>query len=84
MQEIVVCNPRRNALLKEGSKNDKVDARKLDELLHTIYHGENGLRTLREYCTVSKDLRRVMSRLKAMYRSWGQTAQQQEKRKAAR
>ncbi|MGA7318480.1 MAG: hypothetical protein WBX22_31450 [Silvibacterium sp.] len=57
----MVCNPRRNALLKEGSKNDKVDARKLDELLRAIYHGENGLRTLRElarsYFTVSKDLR---------------------------
>ena len=26
--ELVVCNPRRNALLKEGSKSDKVDARK--------------------------------------------------------
>jgi hypothetical protein len=29
VQHIVVCNPRRNALLKEGSKSDKVDARKL-------------------------------------------------------
>ena len=29
VQEVVVCNPRRNALLKEGSKSDKVDARKL-------------------------------------------------------
>ena len=29
VEEIVVCNPRRNALLKEGSKSDKVDARKL-------------------------------------------------------
>jgi hypothetical protein len=29
VQKIVVCNPRRNALLKEGSKSDKVDARKL-------------------------------------------------------
>src|ERR1700724_3909090 len=28
VQEVVVCNPRRNALLKEGSKSDKVDARK--------------------------------------------------------
>jgi hypothetical protein len=27
VQEVVVCNPRRNALLKEGSKSDKVDAR---------------------------------------------------------
>ena len=80
VQEIVVCNPRRNALLKEGSKSDKVDARKLAELLRSrmlraVYHGENGLRTLRElarsYLTVSKDLKRVMNRLKALYRSWG-------------
>jgi len=80
VQKIVVCNPRRNALLKEGSKSDRVDARKLAELLRTgmlraVYHGENGLRTLRElarsYLTISKDQRRVMSRLKALYRSWG-------------
>ncbi len=80
VEEIVVCNPRRNALLKEGSKSDKVDARKLAELLRAgllraVYHGENGLRTLRElarsYLTVSKDQARVMNRLKALYRSWG-------------
>jgi transposase len=80
VKEIVVCNPRRKALLKEGSKSDKVDARKLAELLRSgmlraVYHGENGLRTLRElarsHLTVSKDLKRVMSRLKALYRSWG-------------
>jgi len=80
VEEIVVCNPRRNALLKEGSKSDKVDARKLAELLRAgllraVYHGENGLRTLRElarsYLTISKDQARVMSRLKALYRSWG-------------
>src|SRR6201987_1212893 len=52
VREIVVCNPRRNAYLKEGSKSDKVDARKLAELLRAgllraVYHGENGLRTLR-------------------------------------
>jgi transposase len=77
---IVVCNPRRNALLKEGSKSDKVDARKLADLLRTgmlrpVYHGENGLRTLRElarsYQVIGKDLTRVMNRLKALYRSWG-------------
>ena len=80
VQEIVVCNPRRNALLKEGSKSDKIDARKLAELLRTgslraVYHGEHGLRTLRElarsYQVVSKDLMRVMNRIKALYRSWG-------------
>ena len=48
---VVVCNPRRNALLKEGSKNDKVDARKLAELLRLnslkpVYHGEHGVRML--------------------------------------
>jgi Transposase len=26
VQQVLVCDPRRNALLKEGSKNDKVDA----------------------------------------------------------
>ena len=57
-----------------------MDARKLAELLRAglvrpVYHGENGLRTLRElarsYQTISKDLRRVMNGLKALYRSWG-------------
>ena len=80
VQEVVVCNPRRNALLKEGSKSDKVDARKLADLLRTgmlrpVYHGENGWRTLRElarsYQTIGKDLTRVMNRLKALYRGWG-------------
>jgi hypothetical protein len=31
VHKLVVCNPRRNALLKEGSKSDKIDARKLSE-----------------------------------------------------
>src|SRR5580698_6991390 len=79
-QKVVVCNPRRNALLKEGSKSDKVDARKLADLLRTgmlrpVYHGENGVRTLRElarsYQNIGKDLSRVMNRLKALYRGWG-------------
>src|SRR5689334_8879360 len=77
---VLVCDPRRNALLKEGSKSDKVDARKLAELLRAgmlrpVYHGKNGLRTLRElarsYQTISQDLTRVMNRLKALYRGWG-------------
>ena len=32
--KLVVCDPRRNALLQEGNQNDRVDARKLAELLH--------------------------------------------------
>ncbi len=77
--ELVVCNPRKNALLKEGSKSDRIDARKLAELLYlsklsSVYHGEHGLRMLKElsrsYLTITKDLGRVMNRLKALYRSW--------------
>jgi transposase len=77
--EMLVCNPRKNALLKVGNKNDRVDARKLAELLRSgllspVYHGENGVRTLKElarsYLTVTKDLSQVMNRLKAVYRSW--------------
>jgi Transposase len=77
---LVVCNSRRNALLKEGSKSDRIDALKLAELLRLnslrpVYHGEHGLRTLKElarsYLTISKDLGRVMSRVTAIYRSWG-------------
>ncbi len=80
VKELVVCNTRRNALLKEGSKDDRVDARKLSELLHggllrAVYHGENGLRMLRElartYQVINKDVRRVMNRVKALYRGWG-------------
>src|SRR5580765_5465662 len=76
---LVVCNPRKNALLKQGNKSDRIDAHKLAELLRgnylkSVYHGETGVRTLRElarsYLTTTKDLTRVMSRLKALYRSW--------------
>src|SRR5712692_1926927 len=77
--ELVVCNPRRNALLKDGSKSDRIDARKLAELLrgnqlHPVYHGEHGVRTLKElgrsYLTITQDVTRVMNRIKALYRSW--------------
>ena len=77
--KVVVCNPRKNALLKDGNKSDRIDARKLAELLRLdhlkpVYHGETGVRLLRElarsYLTLVKDLTRVMRRLKAVYRSW--------------
>ncbi|HXN22753.1 MAG TPA: transposase [Candidatus Dormibacteraeota bacterium] len=77
--ELVVCDPRKNASMREGNQNDKIDARRLAELLrvnhlHPVYHGEHGLRSLKElvrsYLTISKDLGRVMSRVKASYRSW--------------
>src|SRR5271170_1341060 len=78
--EVLVCDSRKNALLRVGNKNDREDARKLAELLflnklHPVYHGEAVIRTLKElarsYLTITRDLTRVMSRLKAIYRSWG-------------
>ena len=33
VDKLVVCNPRKNALLKDGNKSDRIDARKLAELL---------------------------------------------------
>jgi len=77
--QVLVCDPRKNALPKFGNKNDRIDARKPANLLRTgllspVYHGETGNRTLKElarsYLAITRDLTRVMSRLKALYRSW--------------
>ena len=78
--EVVVCDPRRNKLLAEGSKTDKVDARKLADLLRTgmlrsVYHGHEVTRKLKElvraYETLSGDTRRTMTRIKAIFRGRG-------------
>jgi len=79
VDKLVVCNPRKNALLKDGNKSDRIDARKRAELLRgnqlkPVYPGETGVRMLRElsrsYLTIVKDLSRVRNRLKAVSRSW--------------
>ena len=79
VNRLVVCDPRKNALLKDGNKSDRIDARKLAELLRTnqltpVYHGEHGIRTLKElgrsYMTLTQDVTRAMNRIKALYRSW--------------
>jgi hypothetical protein len=51
--KVLVCDPRKNALLKVGNHNHREDARKLSELLYLnklnpVYHGETGIRTLKE------------------------------------
>jgi transposase len=78
--ELVVCNPRKTALLKEGSQSDQIDARQLAERLRLnhlqpVSPGENGIRTLKErsrsYLTIHQDLTRVMNRLQALYRGGG-------------
>jgi transposase len=74
VSRVVVCDPRQNALLKDGSKSDRIDARKLAEWLrgnqlHAVYHGEHGVRALKElgrsYLTITQDVTRVMNRIKA-------------------
>jgi len=79
VSRLVVCDPRKNALLKDGNKNDRVDAHKLAELLRTnqvkpVYHEKHGTRALKElgrsYLTLTRDMTRVMNRIKSVYRSW--------------
>src|ERR1700680_4247091 len=76
--KLVVCDPRKNS--RQGNKNDRIDACEVADRLYmnklsSVYHGGAGVRTLKElarsYLTISKDLGRVMSRVKAIYRSWG-------------
>jgi transposase len=78
--EVIVCDPRHNKLLSEGSKADKIDARKLADLLRTgmlrpVYHGHEGTRELKQlvrgYETLSSDTQRTMVRIKAIYRGRG-------------
>jgi hypothetical protein len=75
--DVIVCDPRRNKLLSEGSKGDKPDARRLAELLRvgmvrSVYHGHAATVKLKElvrgYETLSMDTKRTMSRIKAVYR----------------
>ena len=70
VSRLVVCDPRKNALLKDGNKNDRVDARKLAELLRTdqvkpVYHENHGTRALKElgrsYLTITQDVTRDAS-----------------------
>jgi len=76
--KLVVCNPRKNALLKAGNKSDAIDAHKLAELLRAgllspVYHGQNSTQTVkqlgRSYSALTEDTTRTMGRLKALYRS---------------
>ena len=78
--KLVVCNPHHNHLLKSGNKSDRVDARKLAQLLRVgmlrpVYHGEQGMRTLKElvrsYECLVADTSRVKNRIKAIYRGRG-------------
>jgi len=76
--QVLVCNPRKNAALKQGNTSDKIDARKLARRLRlkissrstTARVGTHAAGSGRSYLTVVRGLTRVMSRVKALYRSW--------------
>jgi transposase len=74
---VIVCDPRQNKLLTSGNKSDRIDARKLAELLRNrslkaVDHRDHGVRDLKElvrnYDCLVQDTTRVMNRLKAMFR----------------
>ena len=49
VDQVIVCNPRRNKLLEEGNKGDRIDGQKLADLLRTgmlkaVYHEGSGSR----------------------------------------
>src|SRR5229473_577535 len=61
VDELVVCNPRKNALLKDGNKSDRIDARKLADRLRLndlkpVYHGETGVRRRAEHLYQQLDM----------------------------
>jgi transposase len=75
--QVMVCDPRQNPRRLGEKKNDRLDARKLAELLRLgslkpVYHGNAVGPELKElarsYRTLVSDSGRVMNRLKAVYR----------------
>ncbi|MGH9328349.1 MAG: IS110 family transposase [Terriglobia bacterium] len=78
--KVVVCDARQMPRHRGEKKNDKIDARKLAQGLRRgdlkpVYHGQAGMRQLRElvrgYLTLVGDTTQVMNRLKAIYRGRG-------------
>jgi transposase len=74
-----VCDPRKNALLRDGNQNDRVEARNWAELLRThqvkpVYHENHGTGAGKEvgrsYLALTQDTTRVMNRIQSVYRSW--------------
>ena len=68
--KLVVCDPRRNALLKDGNKSDRIDARKLAELfwrlmVHGARYVEQGLKKYEE--KVAHTEQRLLQKLACKY-----------------
>jgi hypothetical protein len=53
VSEVLVCDPRKNTLIKAGNMSDRIDAGKLADLLYMnkldpVYRGATGVRALKE------------------------------------
>lgn len=79
-REVVICDPRHNALILRGSKTDRVDADKLSELLRLnalrpVVLGDGISRELRRLVThflsAQNDRRRNIHRLHSLFRGEG-------------
>jgi transposase len=75
---VVVCDPRK--IVAQGDKNDKIDAKRLAELMRLkaltpVYHGEQSARAVKElvrsYNAIVQDGTRIKNRLKALFRGRG-------------
>lgn len=80
VDELIVCDPYRNHLLKEGAKSDKIDAMKLVKLLRAgllkpVYHSGEDFILLRKLVSGHIDLVKAGVRLKnqksALFRASG-------------
>ena len=80
VERILICDPYRNRLLSEGAKTDKIDARKLVQLLRAglvkeVYHSGEHFIYVRKLTSHYQDLVRSGVRMKnqrsALFRSYG-------------
>lgn len=87
VDRIVICNPRRNRLLEDGPKNDRIDARNLSillkgGLLKEVYHSTDTLYKLRKleraYTAVVKAGVRLYNQKSALYRGLGKSYQDED------
>jgi transposase len=86
VDEIVVCDPHRNHLLSEGAKSDRVDARKLAELLRAgllkpVFHCTDKFIKMRKIISAYDDVKRIgvaqKNQRSALFRSCGKRDSEQ-------
>lgn len=84
VNKIIICDPHRNRLLSEGPKTDKIDARKLVQLLKAnlmkeVYHSGDKFLYLRRVVSGYEDLVKAGVRVKnqkySLLRAFGKTGE---------